>query len=136
MFVNGELWIEYSHNTIRFGSHNRILGKTHVAALEGTEITFGDDCLFSTDVVFRTSDSHSILDATTGQRVNQAESIHSGNHVWFGNKTTILKGVNIEDDCIVGTGSIVTRSIPIGSAVAGNPAKVLRSGITWDKNRV
>jgi serine acetyltransferase len=37
--------------------------------------------------------------------------------------------VEIGDNCVVGAGAIVTRSIPPGSVVAGNPARIIRSGI-------
>ena len=91
--------------------------------------------MFSSDVVFRTSDSHSILDLN-GCRINPASSISVDDHVWFGNKTTVLKGLNIGSDCIIGTGSVVTKSITSKSVVAGNPAKVVKCGVTWDINRI
>lgn len=53
-----------------------------------------------------------------------------GKNCFIGGRSLILPGVEIGDNCIVGAGSVVTRSIPSGSIVAGNPAKVLRSGMT------
>jgi acetyltransferase-like isoleucine patch superfamily enzyme len=41
----------------------------------------------------------------------------------------ILPGVEIGDGCVVGAGSVVTKSVPARSVVAGNPAKVIRSNI-------
>lgn len=40
-----------------------------------------------------------------------------------------MPGVEIGDGCIVGAGSVVTRSVPPGCIVAGNPARILRRGI-------
>ncbi len=48
-----------------------------------------------------------------------------GNNIVFGRDVTILKGVTIGDNCIIGLGSIITKSIPAGSVVAGCPAKVI-----------
>ena len=53
-----------------------------------------------------------------------------GENCFIGGRSLILPGVEIGDNCIVGAGSVVTRSVPSGSIVAGNPAKVLRSGMT------
>lgn len=53
--------------------------------------------------------------------------IKIGNNVWFGRDVTICKGVTIGDNCIVGIGSIVTKSIPSNSVAVGIPAKVICS---------
>lgn len=51
-----------------------------------------------------------------------------GNNVLIGMGSIILDGVEIEDYCIIGAGSLVTANkvIPEGSMVYGNPAKVIR----------
>jgi acetyltransferase-like isoleucine patch superfamily enzyme len=45
----------------------------------------------------------------------------------IGSGATILGNVEIGEGAIVGAGSVVTRSVPAGAIVAGNPARVLRS---------
>lgn len=135
VFLNAELWLEDSENHVHFGDRNRILGKTHIAVIEGTSVIFGDECLFSTDVIFRTGDSHSIYEAGTNKRINPSRSIEVGNRVWFGNKTIILKGVSIADDCIVATGAVVTKPVQSNTVVGGNPAKVLKQNVQWGIER-
>jgi UDP-2-acetamido-3-amino-2,3-dideoxy-glucuronate N-acetyltransferase len=44
----------------------------------------------------------------------------------IGSGSTILCGIEIGQDAIVGAGSVVTRDVPAGTIVAGNPARVLR----------
>jgi len=44
----------------------------------------------------------------------------------IGSGTTILAGIVIGEDAIVGAGSVVTRNVPANAVVAGNPAKILR----------
>ena len=47
------------------------------------------------------------------------------NNVYIGNNSMIMPGVTIGNDVIVGAGSIITKSIPDGSIVAGNPARIV-----------
>ena len=44
----------------------------------------------------------------------------------IGSNATILCGLEIGERAVVGAGSVVTRSVPPGAVVAGNPARVLR----------
>lgn len=46
-----------------------------------------------------------------------------GNNVWIGGGAIILPGITIGDDAIVGAGSVVTRDVPKGATVLGNPAR-------------
>lgn len=50
-----------------------------------------------------------------------------GDNVWLGENVTICKGVSIGNNCIIGTGSVVTRSIPDNSVAVGVPAKIISS---------
>ncbi len=52
-----------------------------------------------------------------------------GRNCFIGGRSLILPGVEIGDGCIVGAGSVVTKSVPPGSIVAGNPARIIRSDI-------
>ncbi len=48
------------------------------------------------------------------------------NNVWIGEKATILKGVSIGENSVIGAGSVVTKSIPANCVAVGSPAKVIR----------
>lgn len=52
-----------------------------------------------------------------------------GRNCFIGGPSSILPGVTIGDSCIVGAGSVVTKSVPANSIVAGNPARVIYSGV-------
>lgn len=52
-----------------------------------------------------------------------------GRNCFIGAHSIIMPGVEIGDGSIVGSGSVVTKSVPPQTIVAGNPARVLRSGI-------
>jgi acetyltransferase-like isoleucine patch superfamily enzyme len=137
VFLNeAELCIEDDDNTITIGEHTTIAGRTHLAAIEGTSIIIGTDCLFSSDIRFATGDSHSLTDLE-GRRLNESESIVIGNHVWIGAKVICLKGVTVASNCMVGTGSLLNGRFEQENVVlAGNPARVLKSGINWLSERI
>lgn len=52
-----------------------------------------------------------------------------GRNCFIGGRSMILPGVEIGDGCVVGAGAVVTKSVPPGCVVAGNPARILREGI-------
>lgn len=52
--------------------------------------------------------------------------IKIGSGCWIASGTIIIGGVTIGDNCIVGAGSVVTKDVPSGCFVAGNPAKLIK----------
>jgi acetyltransferase-like isoleucine patch superfamily enzyme len=97
----------------------------HIQCLK--KIKIGNGVAISSNVVIRDSDRHEILD---GKHV-QTQEIEIGNNVWIGLKVTILKGVKIGDGSIIAAGSLVNKDVPPNSLVAGIPAKVIKTNITW-----
>ncbi len=131
-----EFWIEGDGNCIFVGEKTTFEGKTHLACIEGTSIEIGKDCMFSANIVFRTGDSHSIIDSD-GKRINPAKNISMGNHVWVGNTVIVNKGVAVSDNSIIGTGSVVTKQFEkSGIAIAGNPAREVKEQISWLRQRI
>jgi acetyltransferase-like isoleucine patch superfamily enzyme len=136
---------QYKGGSISFEEHDCeiIIGakttieSAHLAATEPfTKIEIGEDCMFSRNIEMSTSDAHSILDKTTGKRINPAQNIVIGNHVWLGANAIILKGANIGDHSIIGTHAIATKDIPANSIAAGIPAKIIKSNIDWSRERI
>lgn len=52
-------------------------------------------------------------------------AIRVGSNTFFGMNCTILPGTTIGSDCVIGAGSVVRGSIPDGSVIMGNPARVV-----------
>ena len=50
--------------------------------------------------------------------------VRIGSNVWIGAGALILPGVNVGDDALIGAGSVVTRDVPEGATVVGNPARM------------
>jgi len=136
VIYGGELWIEDNMCKIVIGEGTTIQ-KAHIAAVEDrSSIVLGKDCMISTDVEMRTSDSHSIVDNNTNIRLNQPRNIVLKNHVWIGSRVSILKGVTIGQRSIVGTGSIVLKDVPDNCLVAGIPARVIKKDVNWLRERI
>lgn len=97
----------------------------------GNQITIGNNVTFGRDVKILDSDFHCIRN-NQNEVVNPSLPVIIGDNVWLGQGATILKGVTIGDGAIVATQSVVTKDVPAGSIVAGNPAKVIKENVTWN----
>ena len=71
-------------------------------------------------------DFHNRREIKSDNANKRDEPVIIGHDVFVGMNTIILKGVEIGDRCIIGAGSVVTKSIPSDYVAAGNPAKVIR----------
>ncbi|MBA3748223.1 MAG: acyltransferase [Solirubrobacterales bacterium] len=131
----GEMTFYDDHGTISIGERTTIYGAAF-GVTEGGRISVGRDCLLSSEVDLRNGDSHSILDVASGERLNPAADVTIGDHVWLGVRVLVLKGSRIAAHSVVGAGSIVSEEFPAGSVVAGVPARLLRGGVTWERERL
>lgn len=87
-------------------------------------ITIGDDCLIGHNAVFATL-NHDLHPRRRGDL--HPAPIVVGNNVWIGASVTILPGVTIGDNVVIGAGSLVTKSIPADTIAIGSPAKAVRA---------
>jgi len=92
------------------------------------DIRIGNNCLFARDIYFRDGDGHDIFGL---EKPNYPAKISIGNNVWVASKVTILKNSHIADNCIVGIGSIVSKSFKSNSLIAGVPSRIIKKNISW-----
>ena len=99
--------------------------------LDNAAITFGKNCLIAPGVVISTI-SHGIH---PDQRLmfDNAKPVTLKDNVWVGANSTILGGVTIGQNSIIGAGSVVTKNIPDNVIAVGKPCKVLRPITQEDK---
>ena len=92
--------------------------------------------MFSSDISFRCTDDHAVIDIENNRVINKANRIDIGNHVWICMKACILKNSKVSDNCIVGMGTVVAGKFEKPHcAIAGNPARIIKENITWDEKR-
>ena len=131
-----ELYAEDSNNEIIIGSHTSLCGKAHFAAIEGTKICVGDNCLFSSDLHFRTGDSHSIINMQ-GERINRSKDIVIEDHVWVGTKVTCLKGVRVSRDSVVAATTTLCKDYDTPNVIIGGvPGRIIKTDINWSNERI
>lgn len=103
---------------------------------DNTVVTIGNDCMFADKIQFWASDTHTIIDLKNKTIKNLGKLIQIGNHVWIGYGATILKNTIIPDNCVIGTNSVVGGKFEkTNCVIAGNPAKVVKENIDWDRKR-
>lgn len=95
-------------------SPHAVLDNTHPQGLhigEGTAVAFGAILL-----------SHDFSR-------NLYRNTRIGRFCQIGPRAVIMPGVNIGDHCVIGAGTVVTKNVPPNCMVAGNPGRIIRTGI-------
>jgi len=91
--------------------------------LDVVAVTIGDKTQIGPGVQILTADHpRGIAEREAGLEFGRP--IHIGRNVWIGGGAIILPGITVGDDAIIGAGSVVTRNVPPGATVVGNPARV------------
>ena len=121
--------VEYYKPEIVIGNHCNIGEYCHITAIN--RITIGDGLLTGRFVYIGDNayGGLSLEEADTPpakRHLTSKGQIKIGRNVWIGDKVTILGGVTIGDNVIIGAGSIVTHHIPPNCMAAGAPAKVVK----------
>ncbi|MCQ2465872.1 MAG: sugar O-acetyltransferase, partial [Oscillospiraceae bacterium] len=106
----------------------------NVTILDGAPVTFGDNVFIAPDCVFSTA-GHPIDAEQRNKGLEIALPISVGNNVWIGTHVSVLPGVSIGDNTVIGAGSVVNRDIPAGVVAAGNPCRVIRKITEEDKKK-
>ena len=111
--------LEIGARTI-FGHHCTL------AAVDSLRI--GEDCLIAEMVAIRDHDHR--FDGPLSVPVREQGTVSApvviGNNVWLAGKVTVLKGVTIGDNAVIGANAVVTKDIPANAVAVGIPARVIR----------
>ncbi|MBE1877918.1 acyltransferase [Myceligenerans sp. TRM 65318] len=94
--VRGEISLG---DAVRIGAHTSLIGFNH---------TFDDP------------------DLEVHRQPHTAEGITIGDDVWIGSHVVVLDGVSVGDKAVLAAGAVVTKDVPAGAVVGGNPARVIK----------
>ena len=107
---------------------NRCKISSHTFICEGVVIE--DEVFIGHNVTF-INDRHPRATAGSGQLQTEADWCCVGTLVKrgasIGSGTTLLCGITVGENALVGAGSVVTKNVPAGAVVAGNPARPMKS---------
>lgn len=116
--------------TLTIGSGTAIGGIRIINAGTDNTVSIGNNCLFADNIELWASDTHSILNEKN-EIVNKEKPVIIGDRVWIGGHVIILKGVTINNDSIVGMGTIVTKDVPQKTISVGSPNRIVKEKVTW-----
>ncbi|MCQ2771878.1 MAG: sugar O-acetyltransferase [Bacilli bacterium] len=106
----------------------------NVTILDGAKVTFGNNVFIAPDCVFSTA-GHPIDAEQRNKGLEIALPISVGDNVWIGTHVSVLPGVTIGSNVVIGAGSVVTRDIPSNVVAFGNPCRVMRPITEEDKKK-
>lgn len=114
--------VDYGYNVEigegSFFNHNNYL-------MDCAKIIFGKKCFVGPNCGFYTA-IHPLEVEKRNAGFEIAKPVIIGNNVWLGGDVTVLPGVKIGSNSVIGAKSLVTKDIPEGVLAFGNPCKVIR----------
>ncbi len=116
---------------------NTYIGKEFYAnydliILDIAKVEIGNNCMFGPRCMILSA-AHPIDKDIRNEKLEYGKHIKIGNNCWFGGGVIINPGVEIGDNVVIGSGSVVTKNIPSNVIAVGNPCKVLRKITEDDK---
>ena len=122
-------WCDYGFN-VKVGKN--FYSNHNLVILDCAEVTFGDNVFVGPNCGFYTA-IHPIDAHQRNTGIELAKPIKVGSDVWFGGGVTVLPGVTIGDNVVIGAGSVVVKDIPSSVVAVANPWKPIRKITEADK---
>lgn len=115
-----------------FGGKNVWIGNNFYAnfnlvLVDDGKIIIGDNVMVGPNVTIATAEHPLNVKDRNGFNNQRNRPVKIGNNVWIGASVTILPGVTIGNNSVVGAGSLVNKDVPDNVLVAGNPARVIKT---------
>ncbi len=123
ILIEQPFYCDYGHN---INTGNPFYANFNMVILDEAPVTFGDNVFVAPNCGFYTA-GHPLDAERRNKGLEYARPITVGNNVWIGANVSVLPGVTIGDNCVIGAGSVVNRDIPANTVAAGNPCKVIKS---------
>ena len=120
--IEPSFYCDYGYN-IEIGEN--FYSNHNLVILDPGRVVFGDNVFIGPNCGFYTA-NHPLSPEIRNKGLEDAKPIFVGNNVWFGGNVTVLSGVTIGNNCTIGAGSVVIKSIPDNSLAVGNPCRVIK----------
>ena len=122
LLIESNFYCDYGYN-ISVGenfymNHNGVI-------LDGAKVHFGDNVFIGPNCGFYTA-GHPLEVDLRNKGLEYAKPIIVGDNVWIGGNVTVLPGVTIGNNVIIGAGSVVTHDIPSNVMAYGNPRRIIK----------
>ncbi len=133
--VGENVWIEPDFRC-EFGKNITIGNDVYInfgcVILDCGQVSIGNNTLIGPNVgIFSGNHTIDAEERAAGGLI--PKPIIIGNRVWICGNVSIVPGVSIGDDSIIGAGSVITHDVPSGVIAVGNPCRVLRKITEKDK---
>lgn len=115
---------------------NTTMVDTTILLNESSQCLIGAECMFSRMIRMWATDGHSVLDADTGEVLNEAtRPLIIEDHVWIGEGVRITKRAHIHKNSIVSGSAVAYKDYKeSGVVIAGNPGEIVKRNITWERD--
>jgi acetyltransferase-like isoleucine patch superfamily enzyme len=128
----------FGDGKVSIGNNNWMSLRTQIVCAFSVRI--GNYCMFGRDVYISDTNEHPLdpelrliqmkkyFETGFVERFEGIDhkDVRIGNNVWIGERSMILKGVDIGDNAVIAGASVVTGSVPANTLVAGNPARIIK----------
>lgn len=129
-YIEPPLHTNWGGHHVHFGKN--IYANFNLTLVDDTHIYVGDYTMFGPNVTVATA-GHPIDPALREQGYQYNAPVRIGKNCWIGAGVTIVPGITIGDNVVVGAGSVVTKDLPDSVVAVGNPCRVLREVNERDK---
>lgn len=120
--IEPNFYCDYGYN-IEIGEN--FYSNHNLVILDCAKVIIGNNVFVGPNCGFYTA-CHDVYYEKRNEGIEYAKSITIGNNVWLGGNVTVLPGVKIGDNSVIGLGSVVVKDIPSNVVAVGNPCKEIR----------
>jgi len=122
-YIELPLHANWGGHHVHFGSG--IYANYNLTMVDDGHIFVGDQVMFGPNVTIITA-AHPVNPELRKKAYQFNRDVYIGKNAWIGSNVTILPGVHIGENSVIGAGSIVTKDIPANVVAVGNPCRILR----------
>ena len=125
-YLTGYIHIEARNATAHIEIEDGVwINNNAVIIAEKSKIFIGENTLIGTEFTVYDSNFHDLHPEKRLTGTHECKPVNIGKNVFIGSRVMIMKGVEIGDNCIIASGSIVTSSVPKNCIAGGIPARVI-----------